>query len=63
MKDLNWDKSILEESVKFLSEWDKRNDKYYKDQNVSNLSKKVDLAEREHLRNCIKYWSEILYEN
>lgn len=58
MKDLNWNKEDLEVSKKFLLEWDKRDPSFY--DNINALSRKADLAEREHMRNCITYWEEEL---
>lgn len=58
--DLQWDREILNQCEAFLIEWDKKKDFYYK--NCSKIAKKVDLAEREHLRNCIKFWKKRLNE-
>jgi hypothetical protein len=59
MISLDWGVKNLEEAKKMLKEWDQRKDSFYKDR----LSMKVDKAEKEHLRNCIKFWSEKLDEN
>lgn len=56
MLSLNWDQEILEQSKKFLNDWDKRRESFYKE--MSKLSVQVDKAEREHLRNTIKFYEE-----
>lgn len=58
MIDLDWDHETLEKAKKFLIEWDKRDGFYYK--NCSKLMRKVDMAEREHYRNCINFWENKL---
>ncbi len=58
MKDLNWSIEDLRKAKDMLVNWNKRDNNYYI--NVSPLSKKVDKAEREHLRNSIQYWEERL---
>lgn len=56
MESLNWNANDLVKEKEFLIEWDKRDQDYYK--NISKLSAKVDKCEREHYRNCIKYWEK-----
>ena len=56
MLDLNWNKDILDQCKKNLEEWDKRPKSFYK----NKLSMKVDIAEREHYRNCIEFWEKRL---
>lgn len=59
MDSLNWDRESLCKAVNMLQEWDLRTENFYH----NKLSKKVDESEREHLRNCIKYWRKKLNEN
>ncbi len=56
MSSLNLNEEELENGIKFLEEWDKRPDSFYSNE----LAKKVDKAEREHMRNCITFWCERL---
>jgi len=58
MQELDWDIDILEYAIEFLKEWDARSDDFYK--NHSKINKNFDQTEREHYRNCIKFWKERL---
>jgi hypothetical protein len=58
MLELNWNWDDMVKAKNMLIEWDHRDNSFYK--NVSPFTKKVDLAEREHLRNTIKFWEEKL---
>lgn len=58
MLELDWDKGALEDAIKFLNEWDKRNANFYKNHNKINID--FDQSEKEHYRNCIKFWTERL---
>lgn len=60
MLDLNWTIEDLEKAKKLLNEWDKRTLSIYKEMKLSKLSIRVDMAEREHHRNCINFWEERL---
>lgn len=58
MLDLQWDKEILNQCEIVLNEWDTRNNSFY--ETCSKMVKKVDLAEKEHLRNCVNFWKKRL---
>lgn len=58
MLDLQWNIQELEKAKDILMEWDERDLSYYK--NIPKYMQKIDLAEREHLRNSIKFWEEKL---
>jgi hypothetical protein len=58
--DLKWNDEDLKKAQKMLLDWDNRTESYYK--NISKLVMKVDMAEREHLRNSINYWENQLNE-
>ncbi len=58
MIELDWNKDNLEEAKKFLNDWDKRDDSYYK--NMKKFIKDLDKREREHCRNCINFWENKL---
>jgi hypothetical protein len=60
MIDVEWNENVLTKAKNFLEEWDKRGNDYYKEHKVSTLTKKVDLAEREHYRNCVNFWEKRL---
>ncbi len=57
---LKWTKEDLEKAKKFLKNWDSRDDSYYKLHSL--IVKDVDLSEREHYRNCVKFWENKLNE-
>lgn len=56
MSGLNWTFKELEEAEKILKEWDNRQKSFYK--NRPKYVFNADMAEREHLRNCINFWKE-----
>jgi hypothetical protein len=58
MESLRWNPQNLEEAKINLEHWDKRPSSFYEGR--PKYVMKVDLAEREHLRNCIKYWEKKL---
>jgi len=60
MLDLDWNHDILQKSKKFLKEWDSRPKSFYK--NTPKYIFEVDMAEKEHLRNCIAFWEGKLNE-
>lgn len=64
MLDLNWTHDQLLEAIEILKEWDTQGDNVEKSfyKKFPNYMLKVDLAEREHLRNCIKFYKD-KYEN
>jgi hypothetical protein len=60
--DLNWTVKELNEAKVMLNDWDNRKASYHT--SVPKYIKEVDLAEREHLRNCINFWEKKLsHEN
>ena len=56
MKTLNWNIEDLKKAKKNLIEWDSHS---YK--NVRSVIRKVDMAEKNHFKNCIKFWEDKLY--
>lgn len=54
MLSLNWDEMDLEHAKKYLNEWDKRDDAYYRI--LSKDTANFDKGEREHYRNSINFW-------
>lgn len=58
MEALQWDKETLKEAQDSLKKWDKRPDSFY----VDKLIMRFDKKEREHYRNCVKYWENKLNE-
>lgn len=61
MQGLNWSKDDLNDAQQFLKHWDLRDEKYYK--NIHPNSALFDKVEREHYRNCVKFWEKKLNEN
>lgn len=55
---LQWTITDVMKAKNMLAEWDLRHKSFYK--KSPKYIVKVDLAEREHLRNCIQYWENIL---
>lgn len=58
MNSLKWSLVDLIKAEEFINEWDKKPDSFYK----SKSSEKFDKAEKEHYRNCIKFWKVKLNE-
>ncbi len=59
---LNWDRENLEKAKNHLEQWDKL-DYSFITPSYSKMAEKVDRAEREHFRNCIKYYEGKLNED
>ncbi len=58
MLQLDLNKEDLINAIKFLEEWDKREDIFYSGMSKDSIN--FDKVEREHLRNSIEYWDKIL---
>lgn len=56
MLDLNWSEDDLKNAKELLQYLDQRGSDYYK--HLPKYVMKSDLAEREHLRNTIKYYED-----
>ncbi len=58
MESLQWNKEKLQIAIKFLHEWEKRDDSFYN--KYTKISKNFDLAERQHYKNCVNFWTNRL---
>lgn len=58
MIELDWDMDTLDHAIKFLNDWDKKTDNFYR--NYEKIHKDFDHTEREHYRNCVNFWKERL---
>lgn len=58
MIDLEWDMDTLKYAKKFLYEWDTREDSFY--DTHKKIHRDFDESEREHYRNCVNFWEEML---